>query len=641
MPKPAQVSLALIITLAGGIAAAAGIPPLNRQDVESYTDSQIQPALARSGVPGAVVVIVRHDATLLAKGYGVSDLEKHTLVDGDRTLFDVASIGKAMTAIVTLQLIDEGRLNLNSDVNHYLKSAAISGQPITLRMLLGHRGGFDADLTGLFVPFDRDTRVSVRELRRRLRPIAPPGRVTAYDNQGYGVIGLVLRDLTQEPLPELLRQRLFEPLAMTGAVLGRPPDSAARLARCYVVHGPGAADLCPYWLYRDAIQGAGGVAASGADMARFMRMLLSGGVLDGHRVLSERAFSDLLNFGNYRFNPGMPGMGRAFTQLEENRGLEYAHGGGMPGFTSLMTLYPDADIGVFVSFLGGQLPSFDARLTNMLQDIGAVEVSPAARPALLDLQLFTQHFADRFIPADRPRSSTGSIPAAPGAEALPGDLSGEYYPAQEETHSLGLRMVRWFSGVHVTQARDGELTVAGAGLYRRIAPELFENAKGKRIAFARLGGDDFMAVHLSAAVYRKKSWLQAPVWSVLLTPLLLIALLSALPHLRRRAAPGLRRLALGSAVGTALILVGLCCELQFARDVRTTGEHIAALLLWRAVTWGGAGLLLWSAWQFFRRSADLIWRWPFLHGLLIAAAAIVLPLIVALWTVPLWLLDLR
>lgn len=641
MLRARQLLLAVVLLPAAGVAAAAPVAPLDRQTVESYVDTQIPAALARSGVPGAVVVVVRRDETLLAKGYGVSDIDRHTAVDATRTLFDLASIGKTLTAIVTLQLIDEGRLDLDADVNRYLKSTRTRGPPVTLRMLLGHRGGFDADLTGLFVPLGGDIRVPATELARRLHPIVQPGRVTAYDNQGYGVIGLVIRDVSGQPLPELFAHRVFEPLAMTGAVWGQPRDGGVRLARCYVVHGPSAVDSCPYWLYREAIQGAGGLAASGEDMARFMRMLLNRGVLDGHRVLSERAFSDLLNFDDYRFNPGMPGMGRAFTQLEEFRGLEYAHGGGMPGFSSLLTLYADADVGVFISFLGGQLPSFDARLTNMLRDVKAVGVSPAALPALLDLQLFTQHFADHFIVSDRPRSSTGGVPSVPGIEPTPPDLSGTYYPAQDETRSLGLRMVRWFAGIQVRQAHDGTLTLAGTDPYRRIAPDLFENAKGNRIAFLRLAGEDYMAVHVSPGVFERKSWLQAPASSVLLTPLLLLVLLSSLWQLRRSAAPRLKHVARGSLAGVLVILAGLCCELQFARDVVTTGEYIPALLLWRAVTWGGAALLLFTAWRFFRGNGTYIGRGAQVHGVVIALAGPLLALLVALWTLPLWLLDLR
>jgi len=636
MIGPRLTSLTMITALtASGAVAAGAQPALERGAVESYVDSQILPALKQSGVPGAVVVIVRRAGTVLAKGYGVADLNRHMPVDPDRTLFDIASIGKTMTAIVTLQLVDEGRLDLDTDVDRYLKSASVRGPRVTLRMLLGHRGGFDSDLTDLFVPFDGNPSMSRAELSRLLRPIAPPGRVTAYDNQGYGVIGLVLRDVTGESLPELFRRRLFEPLGMTGAVLGRPVDGDARLARCYVVHSPGDVSRCRYWLYRDAIMGAGGVAAAGHDMALYMRMLLNGGTLNGHRVLSAHAFSDLTNFDDYRFNPGMPGMGRAFTQLEEFRGLEYAHGGAMPGFSSLMTIYPDADVGVFISFLGGQLPSYNARLSDLVPDFLAMQMSAAARRGIAGLQFFTEHFVDRFIPADMPRSSADARPSVAQTLESPSGLTGDYYPTEQETRSLGLRMVGWLAGIPVMRAGDNSLTVAGQGPYHLIGPNLFENSKRQRIAFADLAGDQFMAVHLSPAVYERKNWLQEPGWSLLAFPLLFIVVLSALPHLRRNSPPRLRQLAIRSAIGLAALVAGLCCELQFARELIIGRGDIVLPLVWRTAAWCGAGILLLGGFGFVFRPAGAIGSWGFAHGLSVALAAIALMFIWALWSIPL------
>ena len=143
---------------------AATPPELDPARVEAWTDGQVAPALRLSGVPGAVVVVVRHDRVILSKGYGVADMARALPLRAEATLLDIASIGKSMTALITSQLIDEGVLNLDEDVNHYLKSAQVTGPKVTLRMLLGHRGGFDADLTGLFVPLDGDTAMQPGEL---------------------------------------------------------------------------------------------------------------------------------------------------------------------------------------------------------------------------------------------------------------------------------------------------------------------------------------------------------------------------------------------------------------------------------------------------------------------------------------------
>ena len=244
--RVAALALAASVALtAASAAAAAGAttamaqvqpapPALDSARVQTWMDAQVLPALRLSGVPGAVVVIVRHDAVIFSKGYGLADIRRAVPLT-DATLLDIASIGKSMTALIASQLIDEGVLKLDEDVNHYLKSAQVTGPKVTLRMLLGHRGGFDADLTGLFVPLDGDTSMAPGELDRRLRPIGAPGWVTGYDNQGYGLIGLVLRDITGKPLAELYRERLFNPAGMATAVQGRPADGDARLAGCHVV----------------------------------------------------------------------------------------------------------------------------------------------------------------------------------------------------------------------------------------------------------------------------------------------------------------------------------------------------------------------------------------------------------------------
>ena len=313
-----------MLTLVGNTAAQAPAGPvrLDRQAVQRWVDSLVEPALKTSGIPGALVVVVQRAEVVFNKAYGFADVGARIPATADRTLFEFASIGKTMTSVIASQLIDEGVLDPDEDVNRYLKTARVSGPKVTLRMLLAHRGGFDDDITGLLTPFDGDIRMSTGELNRRFHPLVPPGYATAYDNQGFGVIGLVLRDVTGKSIPDLYRERLFDPAGMTNAVQGRPADGKARLARCYTFRGPGLLHECESWLYREGLMGAGGVAATGADMARYLRMLLNGGTLDVRTILSPRAYADMTPFDHYRFHPGMPGGGHAFIQFEEFRGLE-------------------------------------------------------------------------------------------------------------------------------------------------------------------------------------------------------------------------------------------------------------------------------------------------------------------------------
>ena len=113
----------------------------------------------------------------------------------------------------------------------------------------------------------------------------------------------------------------------------------------------------------------------------------------------------MTNFDHYRFHPGMPGGGHAFIQFEEFRGLEYAHSGSIPGFSSMMKIYPDADVAILVCFLGGQPPAFELTPANVVHSLRQLNLQDEARPGLAAMRELTDTFAARFIPAGRPRSS--------------------------------------------------------------------------------------------------------------------------------------------------------------------------------------------------------------------------------------------
>ena len=622
------------VAAARAMAQASPAPPaLDDARVEAWIDAQVVPALRLSGVPGAVVIVVRHDRVILSKGYGMADVGRAVPLRADATLLDIASIGKSMTALIASQLIDEGALTLDEDVNHYLKTTHVTGPKITLRMLLGHRGGFDGDLTGLFVPVDGDTSMQPGELDRRLRPIGAPGWATGYDNQGYGVIGLVLRDVTGKSLSELYRERLFDPAGMSTAVQGRPADGDARLARCYVVKGAGAVTECPYWLYRDGLRGAGGVAASGEDMGRYMRLLLNDGTLDGRHVLSTGAFRALTDFDSYRFRAGLPGMARSFTQFEEFRGLEYAHGGSMPGFSSIMTIYRDADVGMFVCVLGGQPGAFDYRLTGILGALRDLNVEPASKPPMLALQLLTQHFADEFIPAVWPRSSTGTpAPASVAADDIE-PFFGRYLATESKTRSFAPRVGSWLGVIDVSRMGSDGIGVAGLGPYHRVGSYLYENAKGQRLAFAELPIGRFVAIGLSPGVFRKTNALESPAWSLALMLAATLIMVSALPRLRARTPARLRRLAVLAGTGYLLVVAGLLLEWQYGVSLAVVQGAILLPALWRLGLHVGAVMLLFSAVNFVVPRDRSLSRAAYGHGVLIAASGVSVLAVLLLWRV--------
>ena len=113
-------------------------------DIESWLDGLLPYALESGNVAGAVVVVVKDGRVLLQKGYGYADVEARAPVDPQRTLFRVGSVAKLVTDTAIMQLVEQGKLDLDADVNTYLdfEVPAAFDKPVTLRNLMTHTGGF-------------------------------------------------------------------------------------------------------------------------------------------------------------------------------------------------------------------------------------------------------------------------------------------------------------------------------------------------------------------------------------------------------------------------------------------------------------------------------------------------------------------
>jgi len=632
----ASILTLIAILQAGGTPTTTPRVVLDSAAVRAWADAQIEPALATSGVPGALLLVVQRDGIVLNRAYGLADVTTGRPASATETLFQLASIGKTMTAAIAAQLIDEGALDPDVDVNRYLRTARVHGDTVTVRMLLTHRGGFDDDITGLLTPFDATIAVPRAELDRRLRPLVVPGVATAYDNQGFGVLGLVLRDLTGKSIPDLYRERLFEPAGMTNAVQGRPTDGMARLAHCYTVQGPGALQECEYWLYRDAMMGAGGVAATGSDMATYLRMMLNGGVVNGRTVLSRSAFADLTDFDHYRFHPGMPGGGYAWIQFEEFRGLEYAHSGSVPGFSSMLKVYSDADVAILFVFLGGQPGAFELTVTGIARALREVSIQPEAKPGFATLRELTDAFAERFIPAGQPRSSEQpGYRANPDGEPVDPYL-GTYVIATNHSRSFFSRFSGWGGLLRLERAEGDQLRLGGfpdLGVYHQVGSLLYENDRGDRLALASLATGRYLAIGLSGGVFKRTSWLESPGWSLPLFALGLLLALTAPLQLRRGAGPALRGLARLTLLGWVLTLGGLLAEWQWGITLGIVRGSLLWPALWRLALHLGALALVWAALRYLRHRLKATGWLGRLHGAVIALSGLSIVVALLAWRV--------
>ncbi len=128
-----------------------GAAPLTRADVEAWLDGYLPYALQTGDIAGAVVVVVKDGEVLLQKGYGYSDVAARKPVDPELTLFRPGSISKLFTWTAVMQQVEQGKLDLDKDINEYLdfKIPPRDGQPITLRNIMTHTAGFEEQVKGL------------------------------------------------------------------------------------------------------------------------------------------------------------------------------------------------------------------------------------------------------------------------------------------------------------------------------------------------------------------------------------------------------------------------------------------------------------------------------------------------------------
>jgi CubicO group peptidase (beta-lactamase class C family) len=269
--------------------AKMGIPQqhaLEASDLESFFDGIVPLQLERSDVAGASVLVMRNGQVLLRKGYGYADLKSRKPVDPAATIFRLASISKLFTWVSVMQLVEQGKLDLDTDVNRYLdfQIRPAFSRPVTLRSLMTHTGGFEEEDRDIIVTNPRQA-VTLRDflIRNQPRRLFPPGTIPAYSNYGVGLAGYIVQRTSGQPFEQYVEQHIFAPLQMVHSTFYQPPPTLMR--RLPSEGYPADTEKLPIGFEVFNPVSAGGVSSTAADMGRFGQALLNGGDLDGNRIL--------------------------------------------------------------------------------------------------------------------------------------------------------------------------------------------------------------------------------------------------------------------------------------------------------------------------------------------------------------------
>jgi CubicO group peptidase (beta-lactamase class C family) len=365
---------------------------------EAYVDGLATATLAREDLAGLVVSVVRDDRVLLAKGYGMAGMAPPRAADGDTTMFRIGSVSKTFTYTAAMQLVAEGKLSLDDVVNDRLPPALALpddgfAEPILVRHLLTHTAGYEDSALGHLFERDPAAVLSPEEylVRHRPRRVRAPGTVAVYSNYSVAVLGAVIAHVSGLPFIDYVEQKLTGPLGMARATFREPlpdgdprridPALAADLATGFQRRGGAFVPAGFEFIAHGAA--AGGMSATAADMARWMRMHLNGGVLDGVRVLPQEtslAMRDVL----FRNAPEAAGLAHGFLGGALGPYRTWGHGGATLYFHTAMVMVPARQVGVFASSNTDNARAPVAEFTRLVLERLLPDAAPAVAPIAVD-----------------------------------------------------------------------------------------------------------------------------------------------------------------------------------------------------------------------------------------------------------------
>jgi CubicO group peptidase (beta-lactamase class C family) len=328
--------------------AESGKPEMTATDVEAFLDGVVPAQLAQNDIAGATFSIVKDGKLLFAKGYGYSDVKTKKPVSPETTLFRPGSVSKLFTWTAVMQLVEQGKLDLNKDVNEYLdfKIPDAFGKPITLTHILTHTAGFEEQIKDLFT-LNQDSPNLGEYLKTHIPArIFPPGTTPAYSNYATALAGYIVERVSGKPFNDYIADNIFKPLGMTHSTFAQPlpQDFAPNMSSGYALasdEAKGFENINPF--------PAGSLSSSAVDMSKFMLAHLQGGKLGDVQILKPET-AKLMHSRLYGMDDAMPAMAHGFYEEPQNGKRIIGHGGDTMWFHSDLHLIEDAGVGFFMSY---------------------------------------------------------------------------------------------------------------------------------------------------------------------------------------------------------------------------------------------------------------------------------------------------
>jgi CubicO group peptidase (beta-lactamase class C family) len=251
--------------------------------VNDKVDDYVKHAMEKHQIPGMTVAVVKNGKVLKLKGYGVASVE-FDVPATENTVYQLFSVSKIFAGIAVMELVEDGKLTLDTPINEIIENAPPAWKTIRIRQLLTHTSGLpelSANPRFAALSYEQKKRVTAEEEIGFLAetPLKfVPGEKFSYHQSGYQMLGVIVEKLTKQTYAEFLQERVFQPLGMTsqfggteaGVIKRRAPTSYYR-----------ETDTLRGWIYPFSVRDypAAGLNSSAADLAKFLLAFDSGKVL--------------------------------------------------------------------------------------------------------------------------------------------------------------------------------------------------------------------------------------------------------------------------------------------------------------------------------------------------------------------------
>lgn len=476
----------LLLPSTATAAPQESVRTLTAADAQSWLDATVPQLRTTNRVPSVVISIVSGDTVVAQRGYGSathpSPQPDDPGVDPATTLYRPGSVTKLVTAIAVMQLVEQGRLDLDTNIETYLDFTLGTPQGVvTLRHLLSHTAGFEAREEGLFRSVDQARSLEATVKTDSPEQIFVPGTTPAYSNYGYALLGYIVQRVSGQRYEDYAQAHIFQSLGMTSSTVEQPLPVgwSSRMAAAFDSSSEGSSDATP--LPFEVIDGApaGGLTTTASDMAR-----LVGSMLADEKLLKRATWERM---GQPAWGPGaklgnradQTGLGFARFEYAGHAGLD--HLGSTGAYMSDLRLFPGSSLGYFIS---------------------TTTSSGAANPAnqrLMDAVL--TGFADRYVgQAESPRATPTAVEHA---QAVAG-----WNLSTQRGESTYFSIMNRFTTIHLAAAADGTLSLGTMRLVE-TSPWVFHQVGGPNVVSAVEEDGQVQRILMYGAI----AWDRTTVWT--------------------------------------------------------------------------------------------------------------------------------